>query len=80
MVEERGLLNLMHQGEWAKRLVNEPENNKRRKKYFEILQRNMELLTPHFMIFTQERKATIMRIINQESSEHSFKGCLVIFS
>ena len=70
----------MHQGEWAKRLVNEPENNKRRKKYFEILQRNMELLTPHFMIFTQERKATIMRIINQESSEHSFKGCLVIFS
>ena len=59
LVEERGLLNLMHQGERAKRLANEPKNTKR-KKYFEILQKNMGLLTP------QERKATIRRIINQE--------------
>ena len=59
LVEERGLLNLMHQGEWAKRLANEPKNTKR-KKYFEILQKNMGLLTP------QERKATIRRIINHE--------------
>ena len=40
----------------------------------------MRLLTLHFMIFSQECKATIRRIRNQESSEHSFKGCLVIFS
>ena len=30
LVEEGGLLNLMHQGEWAKRLANEPKNTKRK--------------------------------------------------